>query len=92
MKKKWLLISLTGLILLTLIVACSQPTTPEVETDETRALIIDRCSDCHSVDLVFQADYTQEEWAEVIDEMIGKGADVNPEEKAIMIDWLVSQD
>jgi hypothetical protein len=29
---------------------------------------------------------------DVFDEMIDKGADVNPEEKEAMIDWLVSRD
>lgn len=97
MQKKWFLISLTGLILLILIAACAQSTAPEVEAPETgtdtRALIVDRCSDCHSVDLVFDADYTTEaEWSDVIDEMIGKGADVSPEEKEEIIDYLLAQD
>jgi len=92
MVKKWILISLTGLFLLALIGACAQQTTPETETPDTRALIVERCSDCHSVDRVFEADYTTEaEWAEVIDEMIDKGAEVSPEEKEQMIDYLVAQ-
>jgi len=97
MNKKWILISLTGLILLTLIAACAQTTAPETEAPETetedvRALIVDRCSDCHSSDLVFNADYTTEaEWSDLIDRMIDKGAVVSPEEKDLMIDYLVSQ-
>jgi uncharacterized membrane protein len=98
MTKKWILISLTGLILLTLIVACAQTAEPEVEspeteTTDTRALIVDRCSDCHSADRVFNANYTTEaEWSDVIDDMIDKGAEVSPEEKEEMIDFLVAQE
>lgn len=95
MNKKWILISLTGLLLLILIAACAQQTTLETSTpdQDTRALIVDRCSECHSVDLVFEADYTTEaEWSDVIDEMVDRGADVNQEEKEEMIDYLVAQD
>jgi mono/diheme cytochrome c family protein len=98
MTKKWILISLTGLILLALIAACAQTAEPEVEspetgTTDTRALIVDRCSDCHSSDLVFEADYTTEAvWSDLIDEMIDKGAEVSPEEKEEMIDFLVAQE
>ncbi|MDY6846479.1 MAG: hypothetical protein SVP52_05030 [Chloroflexota bacterium] len=92
MLKKWRIISLTGLILMTLIAACAQSTTPEPSETDTRALIIEKCSDCHSTDRVFEGDYTQEEWSEIFDDMIQKGAGVSPEEKPIMIDWLVSQD
>lgn len=95
MNKKWILISLTGLLLLILIAACAQQTTLETSTpdQDTRTLIVDRCSECHSVDLVFEADYTTEaEWSDVIDEMVDRGADVNQEEKEEMIDYLVAQD
>jgi len=98
MNKKWILISLTGLILLTIIAACAQTAEPEVETPgtettDTRALIVDRCSDCHSVDRVFNASYTTEaEWSDVIDDMIDKGAEVSPEEKELMVEYLVAQE
>ena len=109
MNRKWILISLSGLFLLILIVACAQasPTPVEeemVEVEDTEdtgemeeeavdaeALIIERCSVCHSADRVFQADYTAEGWSDEIDDMIQKGAEVNEEEKQLMIDWLVSR-
>lgn len=58
--------------------------------DEAEELIVDRCSACHSVDRVFNADKTAEEWDETIDRMIDYGAELNDEEKALMIDWLTS--
>jgi len=58
--------------------------------DEAEELIIDRCSACHSVDRVFNAEKTAEEWDETIERMIDYGAELNDEEKALMIDWLTS--
>ncbi len=47
MNKKWLLISILGLILLVAIVACSQSTpAPELESltdEEVEELIVDKC-------------------------------------------------
>lgn len=93
MFKRWLLISLTGIIILILIAACAQTAEPvETAPAEARTLIEERCSDCHTADRVFSADYDREGWVEVFDDMINKGADVNPEEKEAMIDWLVARD
>jgi hypothetical protein len=42
---------------------------------------------------MFEADYTTEaEWSDLIDEMIDKGADVSPEEKELMVEYLVAQE
>ena len=93
MFKRWLLISLTATIFLFLIVACAQTTEPaEIAPAEARALIEERCSDCHTADRVFNADYSREGWSDVFDEMIDRGAEVNPTEKEAMIDWLVARD
>lgn len=96
MNKRWLIISLTGLILLSLIAACAQSAaTLVVETlndDQAKALIAEKCSACHSTDRVFQADYDEEGWANVIDNMVDKGADVSPEEKDQMVEWLAARD
>jgi len=109
MRKKWIIFCLSGLMLLVLIVACTQasptpveeeieeiPTEeevmePEEEAVDVEALIIERCSGCHSADRVFQADYDAQGWADEIDDMIRKGAVVSEEEKQLMIDWLVSR-
>lgn len=97
--KRTIIFSLAVILLLVLIVSCAGQSTPipegtaaPEEDIDVEALIIERCSDCHSADRVFQEDYTEDEWSDVFDDMIQKGADVNEEEKAIMIDWLVSRD
>jgi len=60
--------------------------------EDVEALIIDRCSECHSTDRIFRADKTESEWNATIDRMVGYGADVNEDEKNQMIDWLLSRD
>ena len=93
MLKRWSLISLVGISLLFLIVACAQTAEPaEIAPAEARSLIEERCSECHTADRVFNAEYTREGWSDVFDEMIDRGAEVNPAEKEAMIDWLVSRD
>ncbi len=93
MSKRWLLVSLTGIALLLLIAACAQSAEePEIAPSEAEALIEARCSECHTADRVFNAEYDREGWVDVFDDMIDKGADVNPEEKEAMIDWLVARD
>lgn len=62
------------------------------EVDEVEELIVERCSACHSVDRVFSADKTEEQWDATIDRMIDLGAEVSDEEKDLMIDWLTSPD
>jgi hypothetical protein len=71
------------------------PTEAETEVtaavDDAEALILERCSTCHDAERVFRADKTEAEWAANIDRMIDYGADVSPEEKTLMIAWLVSR-
>jgi uncharacterized membrane protein len=71
----------------------TEPAAIEEETDivDVEALIIERCSDCHSADRVFQADYDEQGRSDEIDDMVQKGAEVSEEEKALMIDWLISR-
>ena len=99
MIKKWLLIALIALFLLSLIVACAQSGAtpiPEVVDEgegggDVEALIIEKCGTCHTADRVFREDYTRQGWSNVFDDMINKGAKVSPEEKEIMIDWLLAR-
>lgn len=96
MLKKWILIAISMFVLLSLIVACTQTETaplPETgeESDEVEALIIEKCGTCHTADRVFNEDYTEQGWSDVFDDMIAKGAKVSPDEKEIMIDWLLAR-
>ncbi len=66
-------------------------TEPTEETGDVEALIIDRCSECHEVGRVFNADKTEDGWSSTIDRMVDYGAEVSADEKQLMIEWLVSR-
>jgi hypothetical protein len=86
------------LVLVTLLVGCkstsSQPTNaPSGAPAETSAidaaqLLETRCSVCHSVDRVKQAQKTQAEWETTVNNMIKKGAQLSEEEKSALLDYL----
>lgn len=91
---------LAALLLLTILVlavsACSNSAAPASTdasggADEVKALIDERCSVCHSTSIVYNANYDEAGWSDVIDNMIDRGADVSADEKALMIDWLLAQ-
>lgn len=55
------------------------------------ALIDERCTVCHSRERIDQAQKTPEEWAATVDRMIGNGAQLSPEERQAVIDYLASR-
>ncbi|MDY6874177.1 MAG: cytochrome c [Chloroflexota bacterium] len=95
--KKSLLLTLAFIaIIMLLISACSSSsptdatTTVTLSDAEMQALVEEKCSQCHSVDRVWDNSYSESRWSTVFDSMIAKGAQVSEEEKAQMIDWLVA--
>ncbi len=60
--------------------------TPDIAT-----LIDDRCTMCHTVDRIESEKGDAEDWTEIVDEMIGKGAKLNDEERAALIDYLAGE-
>ena len=58
---------------------------------EMEALITEKIRDKHTLDFILQQSKTAEEWSTTIDRMIQYGAKITPEEKAIIIDWLVNR-
>jgi len=91
MRNKWLWVSLVMVVIVVFVAACAQSPEQITEEVDVEALIVDRCSECHSPDRVFDADYDEQGWSDEIDEMVQKGAEVSDEEKALMIDWLISR-
>jgi len=75
--------------------AVAYPAEEGVQDDEDarmEALISEKINDCHVLNFILQQDKTREEWSVTIDRMIGKGAQVNAEEKELIINWLVSRE
>ena len=66
----------------------------EVDDDEDarmEALIREKIQDCHMYEFILRQTKTAEEWDVTITRMIGKGAQINDEEKEMIIDWLVAR-
>jgi PBP1b-binding outer membrane lipoprotein LpoB len=61
------------------------------EDERMQALISEKIGGCHMLNFILRQTKTREEWSVTIDRMIGKGADVNAEEKELIIDYLVSR-
>ena len=73
-----------------------QPPEDEVVVDDEdarmEALISEKIGGCHVLNFILSQNKTREEWSVTIDRMIGKGAQVNAEEKELIIEWLVSRE
>ncbi len=90
-----LVVSLSVAILPCLITSCgndplkpvSTSDTTDPTTDSTGKLISEECSRCHSLDDV--RNYPDDDWKDVVDEMIVYGTELTEEEAANIIAHLV---
>jgi len=104
MKKSMFVGVLLLALLVLLVTACTSAVTPTstsapavsdttsaASDDEVKALIEERCGSCHNTNIIYNANYDEGGWSSVIDQMIQKGANLSESEKALLIDWLISQ-
>jgi Na+-transporting methylmalonyl-CoA/oxaloacetate decarboxylase gamma subunit len=56
---------------------------------DVEALIREKLQNHHSIERVYNAKHTREEWNATLDRMIGYGAKISEEEKQIIIDYLL---
>lgn len=68
-----------------------EPTAVVLTDAEMEALIAEKAHDQHTLDFILSKDMTAAEWSETLDRMIGYGAKISPEEKAMIIEWLVNR-
>jgi len=52
------------------------------------ALVAERCTVCHSVDRIQNAAKTRDSWEDTVKRMIGKGANLNSDEKDAVVNYL----
>lgn len=52
------------------------------------SLLQDRCTACHGLSRVTQAQKTREQWEQTVTRMVGKGAQLNAGEQATLIEYL----
>jgi cytochrome c5 len=53
-----------------------------------KALVEERCTQCHGLDRVTGASKTEEEWKTTVERMVGKGADLDAQEQEAVIEYL----
>lgn len=63
----------------------------ELTDAEMEALISEKIKDKHTLEFILSQEKTPEEWSETLDRMIGYGAEISPEEKTMIIEWLVNR-
>jgi transposase-like protein len=52
------------------------------------ALLEDRCTECHGLDRTTQASKLRDEWDQTVVRMIDHGAELNDEERTVLVDYL----
>jgi len=67
--------------------------TPEQEkaapvTLDGKALVEERCAECHDLGRVERAKKGEEEWKATVERMVSKGAQLSEEEQALVIQYL----
>jgi hypothetical protein len=58
---------------------------------ELEALITEKTHDKHTLDFILSQNKTAEQWSATLDRVIGYGAQINPEQKQLIINWLVAR-
>jgi cytochrome c5 len=103
MKSRSIILILLSTIALLLLTQCSsskstnQNTATAVPTSanpasssslDGAALVQERCTVCHSIDRIQSASKTKDQWTSTVERMIGKGANLNADEKTAVINYL----
>ncbi|MBN1812889.1 MAG: hypothetical protein JXA14_13720 [Anaerolineae bacterium] len=58
------------------------------EALDGKTLVEERCTECHGLDRTTEASKTGEEWKTTVERMVDKGADLNTEEQAAVVEYL----
>ncbi len=53
-------------------------------------LVEDRCSTCHGLDLLFAEHDSKQQWSQIVNDMVSRGATGTSEELATIIDYLAA--
>jgi outer membrane biosynthesis protein TonB len=63
--------------------------TAEPAAPQGQVLLEERCTECHTLSRVENAQKSRQEWATTVDRMIGYGAQISDSERAVLLDYLV---
>jgi len=95
-KRSALILSILLVLILStfLLTACGTSGTttsaPATNTSSSsgQALLQSRCTECHSTRRITTSHFSADEWTQVVNNMINKGAKLNSDEKQTLIEYL----
>ena len=93
--KKWYMVYVVAMLVFILFAVSCSPAgtpapTPTKDFSAGKSLVENRCSTCHPVSQVQAARYNQEGWLSVIQRMVGKGAQLSPEQVQQVAEYLAA--
>ncbi len=59
-------------------------------TADGQALVEQKCTVCHGLDRIQAKSENKEQWSAIVDQMVAKGAQLSPEEKTAVVDYLAA--
>jgi len=86
---------LAGVVLLIIVVGVASgcgggqeaPAVDEVAVDG-ETLLQERCTECHGLDRTTSQEKTRAEWEATVSRMVNQGAELNEDEKTVLVDYL----
>jgi len=83
------LCALAGLALSGAVAAAQEPSpAPKPTDDQIKGLFESACSSCHDTGFVGEHRKTRADWEWTVSTMISRGAELNPDEAALIVDYL----
>jgi hypothetical protein len=81
--------ALLGALLGAVVALSTQAGAAELPDGPNRALVASRCTECHDLQMVFDAaGISREDWSGALEEMASYGMKVTPEERNQILDYL----
>ena len=78
-----------GIIIALLILsACGTDDAGTSNVPDGETLLQNRCTECHDLQRVTDSQKSEAEWEETVERMIQQGAELNEEEKEVLVDYL----
>jgi hypothetical protein len=80
-----------GAFLGAVVALSTQAWAAELPEGPNRALVASRCTECHDLQMVFDAaGISREDWGGALEEMTSYGMKVTPDERAQILDYLAT--
>jgi len=92
--RKMLTKLLTAVVLGSIILSgcggADEETAQESVSVDGETLLQERCTQCHGLDRVTSQEKTRAEWEQTVEDMIDQGAELNEDEKTVLVDYLAA--